>query len=427
MPLPSSEPTPPFDITRASHVVLDVQDLAASRRFYEELIGLLVTEAEDDVIYLRGVEEACHHSLVLRRAAEAQARRVGFRVRREADLDAAKTWFERRGLPAELVDVPYQGKTLQATDVAGTPLELVARMTTVPRKIVAFSTFKGAAPARLDHYQLHVADVPTATEMYADLGFRISEYVSLDGTPDTSLFGSFMARKGNANDVVLVANEGPRLHHFAYIIHEVATTMLRTCDLASALGYAPSIEWGPARHGLGSEMFLYLRDPDGHRVELLGTPYQFIDEEEEPFGWAADNPTVPMLFGPPPSMAWFNEASKFAGIKTTAPDQPAIMETLAPAAVDYPGARAHRGHLEQRSPGLGGPRWIVGAPRAGGGREPGAHHARPARCAAHDGRPARLLPRHPAGPRRRVHRRVPGGLCGDLRRPSPAGTRRAGR
>ena len=317
MPLPRSEPNPPFDITRASHVVLDVTDLAASRHFYEEMIGLVVTEADDEVIYLRGVEEACHHSLVLHRAAESRARRIGLRVRREADLDAAKTWFERRGLPADYVDVPHQGKTLHATDVAGTPLELVARMTTVPRKIVAFRTFKGAAPTRLDHYQVHVADVDTAAGMYADLGFRISEYVSVDGKPDTTVLGAWNARKGNANDVVLVTNEGPRLHHFAYTLHDPQSTMLRTCDLASDLGYA--VEWGPSRHGLGSEMFLYLRDPDGHRIELMSPAYQFIDEEEEPYGWAVDDPTVPMLFGAAPSLDWFNTASRFAGVETVLP------------------------------------------------------------------------------------------------------------
>jgi catechol 2,3-dioxygenase len=319
MSLPTTQPTPPFDITRASHVVLDARDLAASRRFYEELIGLVVTEADDDVVYLRGVEEACHHSLVLRRADDAACRRIGLRVRREADLETAKTWFEQRGTAAEFVDLPFHGNTLHTTDVAGTPLELVAAMVTVPRGIAAFDAFKGAAPARLDHYQLHVADAVKATAMYAELGFRISEYVSLDGTPDTPLVGSFMARKGNANDIVLLADEGPRLHHVAYVIHDAATTMLRLCDLASALGYAPNVEWGPARHGLGYEVFLYLRDPDGHRIELLSPPYQFIDEEEQPVGWEAHNPNVPMLFGPPPSAAWLAQASHFTGIATTVP------------------------------------------------------------------------------------------------------------
>ena len=38
MSLPSTNHDPGFRITRASHVVLEVRDLAASRQFYEKVI-----------------------------------------------------------------------------------------------------------------------------------------------------------------------------------------------------------------------------------------------------------------------------------------------------------------------------------------------------------------------------------------------------
>ena len=85
MDLPRTNHDVPFDITRASHVVLTVKDLEASRQFYTEVIGLIVTEADSDTLYLRGIEEACDHSLVLRRAREAPACiRIGLRVFRDA-------------------------------------------------------------------------------------------------------------------------------------------------------------------------------------------------------------------------------------------------------------------------------------------------------------------------------------------------------
>ncbi|WP_342727052.1 VOC family protein [Bradyrhizobium sp. B097] len=46
MSLPITNHDPGFRITRASHVVLDVRDLAASRRFYENVIGLILTAEE---------------------------------------------------------------------------------------------------------------------------------------------------------------------------------------------------------------------------------------------------------------------------------------------------------------------------------------------------------------------------------------------
>ena len=54
MPLPKPNYNPPFNITRASHSVLHVKDIAKSRAFYVDLIGLVVSDEDKDTIYLRG-------------------------------------------------------------------------------------------------------------------------------------------------------------------------------------------------------------------------------------------------------------------------------------------------------------------------------------------------------------------------------------
>ena len=66
MPVPVHIFDPPFNIIRASHVVLDVTNLDTSREFYETTIGLHVEDRDEDALYLRGSEEHQHHSLVLR-------------------------------------------------------------------------------------------------------------------------------------------------------------------------------------------------------------------------------------------------------------------------------------------------------------------------------------------------------------------------
>ena len=89
MSIPKPVYNPPFNVTRASHSVLTVKDLAVSRNFYVDLIGFIVSDEDKDTIYLRGVAEACHHSLVLKRAkGEPQAERVGMRVFTEEGLIA---------------------------------------------------------------------------------------------------------------------------------------------------------------------------------------------------------------------------------------------------------------------------------------------------------------------------------------------------
>src|SRR5947207_12668203 len=100
MHIPKPVYRPAFNITRASHVVMTVKDLAASRRFYTELVGLVVSAETPDTIYLRGLEEACHHSLVLKRANGApQCVRIGMRVFTEEDLQGAEAFYRAAGLP----------------------------------------------------------------------------------------------------------------------------------------------------------------------------------------------------------------------------------------------------------------------------------------------------------------------------------------
>jgi catechol 2,3-dioxygenase len=314
---------PPFSVTRISHVVLNVTELAASRRFYEEVVGLMVVRAEHDTLFLRGVEERCHHSLVLqRRDAPPTCERIGFRVTTETELEKARELFMMRKRRAEWADVAHQGRTLRLYDDAGARVEFCAHMPADPRRSVRFDQLKGAAPARIDHVQLHTADIVAASDFYLELGFRVSEYASEDGTLSTPLRSIFLARKGNANDIVLLHNEGPRLHHVAYVVHDASTTLMRVCDVAAAMGMRDTVEWGPGRHGLGNEHFLYLRDPDGHRVELLSHPYQLIDLEDECYGWSTDSSDIANLWGPGAPDSWRGEASLFRGVATRLPVSP---------------------------------------------------------------------------------------------------------
>jgi catechol 2,3-dioxygenase len=63
MPVRPPSFNPPFNVVRASHV--GVRDLAKSRAFYVDCLGYLVTDAHKDALYLRGVEERNHHSILL--------------------------------------------------------------------------------------------------------------------------------------------------------------------------------------------------------------------------------------------------------------------------------------------------------------------------------------------------------------------------
>jgi len=315
VPLPRPNYNPPFNVTRASHAVLNVKDLGKSRAFYVDLIGFIVSDEDKDALYLRGVAEACHHSLVLRRAGKAEAERVGMRCFTEEDLEKAKSYFEKAGLPAKWVEKPYQGRTLHVNDPLGCPLEFCATMTTKPRLVVSFEHHRGSVPQRIDHFQLLVPDVQRQLEFYMGLGFRLSEYIAADGTDDPLFV--FLQRKGNPHDIVFAPGAGPRLHHAAFSIPE-SYLFFYVCDLAFNLGFAENIEYGPGRHGPGHALFVYMRDPDGHRIELFNTHYQCIDIEEEPVRWDASRAGA-RRWQLPARAQWFAEASRFAGVEPREP------------------------------------------------------------------------------------------------------------
>jgi catechol 2,3-dioxygenase len=323
--LPSTPLTPPFLISRASHVVLSVRDLARSRDFYRDVIGLVVTEETGATVYLRGLEEAAHHSLVLQAADAPQALQVGFRVRTETDLERAEQHLRSIGIEPERVDVPHQGPTLRFRDPVGTHIELTASMELVDRRMQAFHAFRGGAPQRLDHYQVVTYDVQTATDFWASLGMRLSEYTASDDSDE--LWGTWMEVKGNTHDLVFTNGRGPRLHHFAYTVPD-ATALIHAADVAGSLGFGNEIDRGPGRHGISNALFLYLRDPDQHRIELFTTHYQFIDLEDKPIRWDVSDPRRAQLWGLPASARWFFEASEFPGEPVREPLLDAAPATL---------------------------------------------------------------------------------------------------
>ncbi len=321
MPVPETNFSPPFNITRASHVVLTVRNLDLSRVFYTEVIGLHVTQEGDDELYLRGAEETCHHSLILRKSSvERSCETLGFRVFQDSDLDRAKDHFAAIGVGAEWTERRFQGRSLRLRDAAGMPIELVASMPTEPRVHDKPNLHRGGGALRFDHMQCLVPDVVVAGRFYTDLGFRISDYF-VDRPEDDDPLGLFMFRKNNPHDLVLLTRPGPALHHFAYVVQDT-TLLFRALDTAGALGFSQNLERGPGRHGQGHVQYVYFRDPDGHRVEIMPPPIQIIDLDDKPVRWHSGNRFTWDL---PPPKKWLYEVTPFVD---TALCEPKVKQKL---------------------------------------------------------------------------------------------------
>lgn len=306
--LPTPVYKPAFNITRASHLVHRVSDLGLARALYVDLLGLIVSDEDQQTLWLRGLEEGCHHSLVLK-LGDPSCERVGMRVLTDEDLDLVADHFAKAGFPTAWVEVPHQGRTLHTSDPAGTPLEFCSVMETRPRLFHHLELYRGACAQRLDHVQVVTPSVQESLDFYNALGFRLSEYVVDD--VDESALMIFLQRKGNPHDIVFARGSGPRLHHVAYTVPETQNLMT-TADLFVRSGLSSQVEFGPARHfSPGLARFLYLRDPDGHRIELFPTHYQTMDIEDEPLRWQVPDFQIGGWQIPP--QRWFDEATSFSG------------------------------------------------------------------------------------------------------------------
>jgi catechol 2,3-dioxygenase len=146
-------------------------------------------------------------------------------------------------------------------------------------------------------------------------GFRLSEYIA---PASGDLLGVFLQRKGNPHDIVFFKETGPRLHHVAFTAPE-AHNILHACDVAGTLGFGKGVERGPGRHGPGHALYVYFRDPDGHRVELFNTHYQAMDLEVEPVRWDPADAHKMTPWGLPAQSKWFTQATPFKGVAQTSP------------------------------------------------------------------------------------------------------------
>ena len=310
MPVPPPNLNPPFNIVRLSHAELRVTDLAWSRAYYVDLLGLQVTHEEADTIYLRAMEERGHHCLILRQAAEASVGGLGFKLWSEEDLDRAAAWFAGKGLPVAWVERPFMGRVLATRDPWGVPLEFYARMERLPPIHQKYALYRGVKPLRIDHFNLFSPDVDKAVLFYGEMGFRLTEYTADEETGRT--WAAWMHRKGGVHDIAFTNGTGPRLHHVAFWV-PTPLNIIDLLDLMSTSGYLANIERGPGRHGISNAFFLYIRDRDGHRTEIYCSDYQTTDPDLEPIKWDLKDPQRQTLWGAPAPRTWFELGSSFEG------------------------------------------------------------------------------------------------------------------
>ncbi|MEU0874277.1 3,4-dihydroxyphenylacetate 2,3-dioxygenase [Nocardia brasiliensis] len=312
-PIRSAEPlrTPdsaPPDVLRCAYMELVVTDLARSRHFYVDVLGLVVTEEDENTVYLRSFEEFIHHNLVLRKGPIAAVAAFSYRVRGPAELDRAVAFYTELGCRVERRATGFTkgiGDSVRVEDPLGFPYEFFYAAAHVERLAWHYQLHTPGALVRLDHFNQVTPDVPRAVKYMQDLGFRVTEDIQdAAGT----VYAAWLRRKSTVHDTAMTGGNGPRMHHVAFATHE-KHNIIAICDKLGALRLSDRIERGPGRHGVSNAFYLYLRDPDGHRVEIYTQDYYTGDPDNPVVTWDVHDNQRRDWWGTAVVPSWYTEAS----------------------------------------------------------------------------------------------------------------------
>jgi catechol 2,3-dioxygenase len=282
-------------ISQLAHVELLTPRPEDSLRFMEDVMGLYVSERIGQSVYLRGWGDFFHHSLVLTEADEPGLGHAAWRAQSPQELVAAVRRLEASGLGEGWIeDGPGHGPAYRYRGPGGhvheifweverwsAPPELRSPFPNRPQRFEA----RGVAARHLDHVTVMTKDVMGDVGWYRDtLGFRFMEWTVLNEESDLVVFGMLTNNeKGHDLGLLLDMSDTPgRLHHIAFWV-DTPDELRRAADVLLNAGAV--LEFGPGRHGMGEQDYLYFREPGGARLELNTGGYRNYQPDWEAVKW----------------------------------------------------------------------------------------------------------------------------------------------
>lgn len=281
-------------IYRLGYAQLNVSDLEKSLDFYVNALGYIKAKHVGKKAYLRASEEFDEYSLVLNEdKSNVCLDHFGLRVSNESFLDEIKFKNENLGVRVEEAKDADHGRLVKVKTPSGHPVVFYHQASQISvyedKDSVVLPMRKthlhiGVPPLRIDHVNLRVPSVNEELSYWENFDFSVSEYVAEKDSDDK--YAAWLRRTPNTHDIALVKKDEAALHHVAYTVSGVQG-VIRTADILADSGYRDSIEYGPGRHGVTNAFFLYIKDPDGHRIEIYSDDYQ-RDLDSDPVAWTQD-------------------------------------------------------------------------------------------------------------------------------------------
>jgi catechol 2,3-dioxygenase-like lactoylglutathione lyase family enzyme len=288
-------------VSRLAHVALDVPDLDVAVAFYGELFGLEVIARSSDAVYLSGGTTNTYDLRL--RQGETRIDHFSLAVRGEPALAEIRERLARAGAVHDEIDAADEPGIALALETS-LPSGHVARLIVEegaqgfrPRPMVAPAHHRGVGPVALEHITLLSPDIGAdAGFALATLDLRISDSVQPPGGP----WANTHLRAGSLHhDLGLLPGGEAAMHHLAFAVASVAD-VVRAADMLAARGLALDCSIG--RHIAGNNVFIYFKDPAGHRLEV-NTDMARVDAAAPPHIVQTPIPFDAWRPGRPPALA----------------------------------------------------------------------------------------------------------------------------
>ncbi|WP_425199518.1 catechol 2,3-dioxygenase [Parageobacillus thermoglucosidasius] len=285
---------PIFDVAQLAHVEILSPKPEETVKFFNQFLGMEVSEVSGQSVYLRAYEDFYHHTLKVTESREAGLGHVAWRTSSPNALERRVNAIKAAGLDRGWIEGDHgHGEAYQFTTPDGHLMELLWDVeyfrATEDKKTELLNRpqkrpDRGVPVRRLDHVNLMAADAGTSAKfMMETLGFRLREQIVDDAG---TILGSWISVSNLAHDIAIMHDPSGirgRFHHICYWygvpqnLYDIAE-LLKDNDIF--------IEAGPKKHGISQAFCLYVYEPGGNRVELFGDAgYLIFDPTWEPVVW----------------------------------------------------------------------------------------------------------------------------------------------
>lgn len=268
-------------LLRVEHAQLRAPDPEAVAAWYVEVLGLTVRERADGVVYLGCGGEDKHHLAI--GSGDPGLAHVALSVDDDERLRFMEAHFDALGVAHERRSDPAPGvvAAVRTTLPTGHAVDIVVRDRRQGYLVATEWDARAAlAPSELNHVSFATPD-PVALHRHLTevLGLRTSDLVC---GPDGALRGAFLRTGENHHDLAILPGPRHAMHHLAFFVSDVGE-LVTFADRLTRHGSRP--EAGIGRHGPGNNIYLYVRDPAGHRVELSTQLARVSDRGARPRVW----------------------------------------------------------------------------------------------------------------------------------------------